>query len=67
LKQLKAVVTSYLAHCSKANSFKIILKTLKKHQWLKKYFHIKKWKAEIRKEIKDKYWNEKNIMLYAGG
>ena len=67
LNQLKAVVTSYLAHCSKANSFKIILKTLKKHQWLKKYFHIKKWKAEIRKEIKDKYWNEKNIMLYAGG
>ena len=47
LIKLPSVLTSYLAYSSKANSFKIVLKTLHPHQWLKQFFRFFRTKAEI--------------------
>ena len=47
LSKLRSVLTSYLAYSSKANSFRIVIKTLKPHQWLKQFFRFFRTKAEI--------------------
>ena len=47
IEKLRSVLTSYLAYSSKANSFRIVLKTLHPHQWLKDFFRLKRTKAEI--------------------
>ena len=47
LSKLRAVLTSYLAYSSKAASFRIVIKTLKPHQWLKQFFRFFRTKAEI--------------------
>ena len=47
LPKLRSVLTSYLAYSSKANSFRIVIKTLKPHQWLKQFFKLYRTKAEI--------------------
>ena len=47
LTKLRSVLTSYLAYSSKANSFKIVIKTLKPHQWLKQFFRFFRTKAAI--------------------
>ncbi|MBO4700055.1 RNA-directed DNA polymerase [bacterium] len=47
LSKLRSVLTSYLAYSSKANSFKIVIKTLHPHQWLKTFFRFFRTKAAI--------------------
>ena len=47
LIKLRSVLTSYLAYSSKANSFRIVLKTLHPHQWLKQFFKLYRTKAVI--------------------
>ena len=47
LTKVRSVLTSYLAYSSKANSFRIVLKTLHPHQWLKQFFKLYRTKAEI--------------------
>ena len=51
LTKLRSVLTSYLAYSSKANSFRIVLKTLRPHQWLKQFFKLYRTKAEILENI----------------
>lgn len=66
LQKLGAIVTSYLAHGSKANSYRIITKTLGKHCWLKDYYRIRKWKASIRPEIQNARKVDMNRQLRGG-
>ena len=47
LPKLCSVLTSYLAYSSKANSYKIVIKTLHPHQWLKQFFRFFRTKAAI--------------------
>ena len=54
LPKLRSVLTSYLAYSSKANSFKIVLKTLHPHQWLKQFFRLFRTKAEILEDFLNK-------------
>ena len=54
LSKLRAVLTSYLAYSSKANAFKIVIKTLKPHQWLKQFFRFFRTKAEILEDFVNK-------------
>ena len=51
LSKLRSVLTSYLAYSSKANSFRIVIKTLHPHQWLKQFFKLYRTKAEILENI----------------
>ena len=51
LTKLRSVLTSYLAYSSKANSFRIVLKTLKPHQWLKQFFKLYRTKASFVEDI----------------
>ena len=54
LPKLRSILTSYLAYSSKANSFRIVLKTLKPHQWLKQFFKLYRTKAEILEDFVNK-------------
>jgi RNA-directed DNA polymerase len=63
IEKAGAVITSYLAHCSKAKSYKIVCRTLKEHQWLKNYYDIKKWKASIKNNIKNSHIIEQNKLF----
>ena len=47
LSKLRSVLTSYLAYSSKANSLKIVQKTLHPYQWLKQFFKLYRTKAVI--------------------
>ncbi|HSA34167.1 MAG TPA: RNA-directed DNA polymerase [bacterium] len=60
LQKLGAVVTSYLAHGSKANGYRLLTGILGRHQWLKNYYRIVKWKATIRTELKNEHLIETN-------
>ena len=51
LPKLRSVLTSYLAYSSKANSFRILVKTLHPHQWLKNFFRIFRTKAEFLEDL----------------
>lgn len=51
IEKLKPVLTSYLAYSSKANSFRIVLKTLHPHQWLKQFFKLYRTKASFIEDI----------------
>ena len=51
LIKLRSVLTSYLAYSSKANSFRIVLKTLHPHQWLKQFFKLYRTKASFIEDI----------------
>ena len=51
LTKLRSVLTSYLAYSSKANSFRIVLKTLHPHQWLKQFFRFYRTKASFIEDI----------------
>ena len=51
LPKLRSVLTSYLAYSSKANSFRIVLKTLYPHQWLKQFFKLYRTKASFVEDI----------------
>lgn len=51
LTKLRSVLTSYLAYSSKANSFRILVKTLHTHQWLKDFFRIFRTKAEFLEDL----------------
>ena len=51
LSKLRSVLTSYLAYSSKANSFRIVLKTLRPHQWLKQFFKLYRTKASFVEDI----------------
>ena len=62
LIKLRSVLTSYLAYSSKANSFRILIKTLHTHQWLKNFFRIFRTKAAFSSEITD--IREKNICCF---
>ncbi len=55
LSKLRSVLTSYLAYSSKANSFRILIKTLHTHQWLKNSFRIFRTKAAFSEEITTTY------------
>ena len=55
LSKLRSVLTSYLAYSSKANSFRILIKTLHTHQWLKNFFRIFRTKAAFSEEITTTY------------
>ena len=59
LPKLRSVITSYLAYSSKANSFRIVIKTLHPHQWLKQFFKLYRTKAEILEDFKN---SRKNII-----
>ena len=59
LPKLRSVITSYLAYSSKADSFRIVIKTLKPHQWLKQFFRFFRTKAEILDDFKN---SRKNII-----
>lgn len=63
IEKLGAVISSYLAHCSKAKSYKIVCRILKEHQWLKNYYEIKKWKASIKSNIKNNHIVEQNKLF----
>ena len=54
LTKLRSVLTSYLAYSSKAASFRIVIKTLKPHQWLKQFFRFFRTKAVILEEFTNK-------------
>ena len=54
LTKLRSVLTSYLSYSSKAASFKIVIKTLKPHQWLKTFFRFFRTKAEILEDFLNK-------------
>lgn len=51
LTKLRSVLTSYLAYSSKANSFRIVIKTLHPHQWLKQFFKLYRTKASFIEDI----------------
>ena len=51
LSKLRSVLTSYLAYSSKANSFRIVQKTLSQHKWIDKIFKISGTKAAFSEEI----------------
>ena len=51
LSKLRSVLTSYLAYSSKANSFRIMQKTLSPHKWIDKIFKISGTKAAFSEEI----------------
>ena len=51
IEKLRSVLTSYLAYSSKANSFRILIKTLHQHQWLKNFFRIFRTKAEFLEDL----------------
>ncbi|MBQ3368290.1 hypothetical protein IJG44_05215 [bacterium] len=51
LIKLRSVLTSYLAYSSKANSFRIIQKTISPHKWIEKIFKISGTKAALLEEI----------------
>ena len=51
LTKIRSVLTSYLAYSSKANSFRIVVKTLHPHQWLKQFFRLYRTKAAFIEEI----------------
>lgn len=51
IEKLRSVLTSYLAYSSKANSFRILIKTLHPHQWLKNFFRIFRTKAEFLEDL----------------
>ena len=51
LIKLRSVLTSYLAYSSKANSFRIVIKTLHPHQWLKQFFKLYRTKASFIEDI----------------
>ncbi|MBO7126414.1 reverse transcriptase [bacterium] len=51
LSKLRSVLTSYLAYSSKANSFRIVQKTLSPHKWIDKIFKISGTKAAFSEEI----------------
>jgi len=57
LTKLRSVLTSYLAYSSKANSFRIVIKTLHPHKWLKQFFRFFRTKAEILEDITVKHKN----------
>ena len=54
LIKLRSVLTSYLAYSSKANSFRIVVKTLHPHQWLKQFFRFFRTKAVILEDFMNK-------------
>lgn len=47
IEKLRSVLVSYLAYSSKANSFRIVQKTLSPHKWLKQFFKLYRTKAVI--------------------
>ena len=59
LPKLRSVLTSYLAYSSKANSFRIVIKTLHPHQWLKQFFKLYRTKASF---VEDIAFGHKNII-----
>jgi len=62
LSKLRSVLTSYLAYSSKANSFRVMQKTLSPHKWINKIFKISGTKAAFSEEI----MQEHERIVFAG-
>ncbi|MGI6393991.1 MAG: hypothetical protein ACOX2F_04585 [bacterium] len=63
IQKLNSVVNSYLAHGGHADFCKKEAEIVRNNKWLKDYLVLKKWKSEIKKDIKEEHWAKMNNEL----